>query len=320
MPDEILISEQEFYNKVKNKLAVVERSGSATIKTHDAMELVELPMIGRDQKINFYPGFYRLTPDSFRYFKTQQTNQLLIDNQFANKVVKLSKNFLSKFGIAFPIFQSLLKDIKNIRNVHILTARGQAAEEFTQGLFTEWKKEGVLENIEGDLIETRSGGQRASVQIHALGLGEAILYGSDLPEKKRRFLHEAIISQYTMNTNDKNNKWILIVAEDNPEILREYNKLFLELSGISNYREKFEFVLMSAGTEQELKLSELPSRTVYYEKGFAIALNSESADFLTGDLNSKKSKRIREAGVENINLKNTKVRANKCLQVLKRRS
>lgn len=272
LPNEVAVSESEFINLYKNQLAVQERQGQFIIGNRNAIVLPAYPFPGRETPILFLPGYYRVADDSFvRFRSNSRENFLLSDNEVARQRENTRS---SRFGISFSLFQRLTQRTGNVGNIHVVTARGQTQQEFNE-LFDTWQEEGWLRNTEGKPYISRQGPASEQISIYNLGSGESVLYGDRLTEKKVRVVRDFIITHYRLQGLQRGKKFLIVVAEDNPEIVKEYHKIFTEFSAISNYNSTMNFLLVHAGTDEEVKASPLPDRFVTYKQGFASAAPEE---------------------------------------------
>jgi hypothetical protein len=267
LPAEIPLTEHEYIELFKNRLAVSERSGQYTIGSRDSVTLPSKPFPGREQPILFLPGYYMVSPDSFMYYRSNPGNNfLLTDNAIAREADRFK---LSRFGITFPLFQTLTSTLKGVENIHIPTARGQSSEEFVEGLFAEWQSEGFIKFIYGEEFVSRDGPSQEKIHVYPLGRGESVLFGDHLTEKKLRLVRDELITHYRMKAMQAKKKYLLVFADDNPEIVQEYHRMLLEYSAISNFRDTLDFMLVHAGTDLEIQRSEMPDRYTIYQAGIA---------------------------------------------------
>jgi hypothetical protein len=288
LPSEIPLTEHEYIELFKNRLAVAERSGQYTIGSRDAVILPAKPFPGREQPIVFLPGYYMVAPDSFLYYRSHPTNFLLTDNALARDADKFK---LSRFGITFPLFQILTSSRKGVENIHIPTARGQSSNEFVEGLFAEWQSEGYIKYIYGEEFVSRQGPTREKIHVYPLGRGESVLFGDHLTEKKLRLVRDELITHYRLQAMQAKKKYLLVFADDNPEIVQEYHRMLLEYSAISNFRDTLDFMLVHAGSDLEIQRSEVPDRYTIYQAGVA---KRAPEDFIRTFFPSQRPRKISE--------------------------
>jgi hypothetical protein len=267
LPQEVPVTESEFIEIYKNKLSVSEKSGHFTVGSRDGVMLPARNLPGREKPILFIPGYYTVAADSFKFFRSSgEANYLLNDYRSAEAT---ETKRLSRFGLTFPLFQLLTSTLQGVANIHIPTARGQTEEEFVDGLFEEWKKEGWIRNNYGEEYVSRQGAVREHIRVYPLGRGESVLFGDRLVEKKVRLVRDELLTHYRLQALQQKEKFLIILADDNPEILQEYHRFLLDYSAVSNFRDTLDFMLVHAGSDAEVARSEMPDRFTSYESGIA---------------------------------------------------
>lgn len=272
-PAEIPITEQEYTERVREKLAVREANGDYTPRSFEPLVLpaVENSPI-RGKPITLVPGLYTVTNDSFRDFRSQQNSMLLVDNEISRQ--NETKNE-SRFGLSFPIFQKLASRQENLENIYVVTARAQAEQEFLE-LFNQWAREGWLRFTQA----VQRGVVLSSINVFPMGRGEGLLYGHKLSQRKVQLVRDQIINHYRLLATQRQKKYTLIIAENDPETVKSYFQMLAEIMTVKEFKKHIDVVLMHAGSQEEVERSGLPSRYTTFKNGFPQAAAPEDTRWL----------------------------------------
>jgi hypothetical protein len=279
LPAELPITEKEFLDFFRHKMAVSENNGQLTPGSYKPV-LLE-PIFGfaeRSRALKVFPGFYTVSFDSFRNFRTVPGRSLLLEDNEVGRQLEVGGRG-SRFGVSFPLFQELMRDANTVENIHVVTARSQSEAEFLE-LFKAWQREGLLETNE---TESRKGKKvvNKSVNIHPMGQGEGLLYGFRINQRKVRLVQEQIINHYRLQAMQKESHYTLVIAENDPDTVRDYFRMLTEISSISDYKKHLTFILIHAGTPEEVQRSEMPSRMTTFKNGLPVALDAKTERLLT---------------------------------------
>ncbi len=261
LPRTIAISESEFLDTFYKHLAVQEASGKMTPRSAKAFILPTIPFIFERQVPQlFLPGLYKISDVTWERFRAQPLDKsyLIEDDAIAQRLEK--EGYGSRFGLSYPLFRMLLSSRKSVDNVHIPTARGQTEDEFQQ-LFASWQKQRLIRYLQGNLSTAdRRITEDGRINVYPLGNGEGLLYGEGITQRKVQLARDQIIPHYLLLGQQKQVKYVVVIAENDPLTLRAYEQMLKEISGIPLYQKHLEFVLLHAGSEADLALSGLPGR------------------------------------------------------------
>lgn len=251
-PQEVSVTEQEFTELLRNKIAVSEVNGQKTVRSSVPLELPILPGVaGRETPLLIVPGIYTITPQTFRNFKPQTENILLRDNSIGRS---METDSLSRFGPTFSLFQALSQDLPGAENIHVVTARAQSTKDFAE-LFRVWKNEGLI--------------QQATASVYPVGTGEAVLYGDGITKRKVQLVRDQILAHYRLKAMQEDRKYTVVIGENDPETVREYFEMLMEVMSVKEYKKYLNVILFHAGTETEVARSGLPARYTTFKNGFA---------------------------------------------------
>ncbi len=305
LPAEIPITEQEFTERVRDKMAVREATGDYTPRSFEPLLLpaVEGSSV-RSRPITLVPGIYTVTNDSFRDFRSQQNSMLLVDNDISRQNETQKE---SRFGLSFPIFQKLASRQENLENIYVVTARAQGEQEFLD-LFNEWVREGWLRFTQ----VIQRGVVRSSINVFPMGQGEGLLYGQKLSQRKVQLVRDQIINHYRLLANQRQRKYTLIIAENDPDTIKSYFQMLAEIMTVKEFKKHLDVLLVHAGSQQEVERSGLPSRYTTFKNGFPQAASSEDIRWL-------QKKNLAETPAPESKLKAKSPSANlKCIEVFGR--
>jgi len=279
MPAEVRVTEREFYETVEKSIAKVEGRDQFTTRDLNPITLPGDSPRYRSEPVTFIPGYYYVDQGSFYFYRSNpKENFLVTDNSEAAQTER--DTGLSRFGQAFPLFQFLSSNPAWLSNIFVVTARGQSSADFVDGLFTAWKKEGLIKYVKGTVRRTRNGPEAETARIFPLGRGESILYGNRLIQKKIQLVRDQIVADRRLVAKQSGKKFWIIVPDDRPEIAQEYFRLFSKLSAIGEYRQYLNFVFVHTGAAEDIRDSQLPARVTLFDNGFAVAAPDDVVKFV----------------------------------------
>ena len=219
-----------------------------------------------DRPLSIIPSYYTINEESSyeRFRKTPDRNFLLEDLSYALERQKVSrKNF---YGMTYETASWIMKN-PSLGYLSIHTARSQDYQDFNE-FFNQLLKTGGL--------------QQLKFQVHPLNGPKSRDYGKNLLERKEgvvdlgvRHLHQIhlkkegegflhINKQKALNL-EKEQKHILVVAEDHPEYAHALYKKTRQASQENFYKNSIKFIFIHAGKMEYVKDG---NRIVVFDNGF----------------------------------------------------
>lgn len=277
LPDEVPVSESEFFEIAeRTQLAVTEKNNTFTVGSLKPWFLPAIPGVaGREVDMEFIPGAYAVTAESFKNFKERLDgqSQLLIDNEISRRH---EKSLRARFGIAFALFKKLTNQPETLKNIFILTARPQSEFEFL-ALIREWYNEGLIRFAQ---YQKSKRSEIETVTVFPLGREEGLLYGERIAAQKVTVLNDEMVEHYRLKSMQDGKKYTIIYEENDPTTIAAVSRLFKHLSGIKEYKKHLNFILVHAGTEAQVARSPIPARVTVFRQSVAVAAEPALSDFI----------------------------------------
>ncbi len=251
--------------------------------------------IDRPTALRIIPGMYRVSPDiTFRNYRPGKEGRSPLKDDLAAAIKRqeVSRGKLRWQGIAFPLLQYGLSNPHTVDSIVISSSRYHS-EQDTEDFLSALRESGWIKHITGQSAD----GRPLKVRTHYLRDPEALIFGKSLATQKAKTamdeatqlltgmqeLHQELVTDEAQaKAGVTAQLHTLIVAEDDPRYAGSVSVQLEMLSSDLHYSQKMKFVLLNAGSEDDIAGSRWPWRWTVFDNGFGREALSEEIQLWTG--------------------------------------
>lgn len=305
LPETIELSYREY-----RRLAPLLGKGDGQINSL-APATLDFDPLYPDRPTQIIPGYYAIDENiTFKYYRPSRRRSVsylvthleeavarakLLNVQRSQMLGrKLSPSEQSTWkGRAFPLLQHALSKPETVADLVVATARWHADWEFHKFLKA-LQTAGEIQYTHGP----SRGGIKAHPRFHSLSEPESLQFGRHGLGPKKAEVLKAEAAQLLNSPADmheelsqdpveaakglKRKTHTMIVAEDDPRFVQAMRKTLEELSGELYYSTHVKFVLLNAGTDEDVRQARWPWRYTVFHLGFGREATREEIAQWTG--------------------------------------